>query len=173
MIGRSLTRLLYFEPKQHTIGRLDLGDRFGRKQLVVVISTTLLWVLLMYTLFGWPSAPFISIYITLPGFISFMATLPAKDGSRRWRLTQWVLKLRFVFSSHKGVVNGEIVSRREDMLRFRERVSWEWLKIIFKKSDINPWMQQEMVRHEWGEGPAIEISQRAVLASWKENNGDL
>jgi hypothetical protein len=110
MLGRTITKALSIEARQHELFGVDLGDGFKRKDVglgVLVFAATLLVTFPIVKLTGFLDAhPETAIPAMLfPGLlVVILGFRPSEQQPRRMALTVFALKLRYLFVGHQPVI---------------------------------------------------------------------
>ena len=120
---------------------MDLGEGIPRRALLIGAALISGWFGLLTLVFGLPNQQTLIFYFSLPLIVIFIGLQPSKKVARRRRMTDWLLRARFILYAHEGVKDGRPARLRRDRLRLRERVTFEWLHQTFgaRSKDWDPW----------------------------------
>lgn len=127
-MGRNLTRDLAIESRQHSLLGLDLGEGPSRRVLGFGALVVVIWCLLMWPLLRMPTAHTFSLYFLPPVILTLFGM---RDGtpSRRRKITEWVLAVRYPFIGHKPLIKlGRTAPARGEFLPLSER--WAFLGAV-------------------------------------------
>lgn len=107
--GRTLTRSMRLEARQHEMLGMDLGEGFPRAMLGFSAIVMLIWWGLALLLFGIPSQRNFTFYFVPP---ILLAAFGWREGTnpRRRRVTEWALLAIWVLRGHRPVI---ALGRRE------------------------------------------------------------
>lgn len=122
--GRTLTRTLEIEPRQHDLFGLDLGEGPLRGQLIFGLCAVTLWLALtvpLSFLWGGPGPNSALLFVAPPLLVTAIGWRHSEDNPRRRLVTVWVLTGRWVLFGHRPVVTVGRQVRRTDSARFRDR----------------------------------------------------
>ncbi len=141
--GKTLTKTLDVEAKQHEVLGLDLGEGIPRHQLFLGVAIVFVWVGLLFLVFGAPTPKTVMIYILPPILILVIGTQPYEFQPRRRLLTQWSLKSRFIAKGSRAIIrSGARPPTRHDSIPLRDRVTVDQLRQLFipgaKRIELNP-----------------------------------
>lgn len=120
---------------------MDLGEGFPRRALLIGAALISAWFGLLTLLFGLPNQRTLLIYFSIPLIVIWFGLQPSTKVARRRRMTDWLLRARYVLYSHEGVKNSRPARLRRDRLHLRERVTFEWFHQTFgsRSKDWDPW----------------------------------
>lgn len=125
--GNTLTRTMRFEPRQHELLGLDLGEGIPRRALIFGGLCFVAWWALLWLLIGAPQAATSMLWFLPP---ALMATYGWRDGTvtpRRRRITEWALALRWIGRGHRSVINmGRRPTTKQEQAGLVERLAHRW-----------------------------------------------
>ncbi|WP_284306016.1 hypothetical protein [Mobilicoccus caccae] len=110
------------EPRQHELFGVDLGEGVPRAALGWGVMVYLAWWVLLSVLRVPWIPPLVALWMVPP---SIFAWLGWQEGrcSRRRRVTDWMLSLRWIVRAHQPVIGlGRRQPDREECLPVRERI---------------------------------------------------
>lgn len=102
--GRTLTRPMSIETRQHDLFNIDFGEGAPRKALVAGLILTTLWFVVMWALLGPPTSNTGTLYILPPALLTVYGWQESESNPRRRKITQWVLAARYVVAGHRPVI---------------------------------------------------------------------
>lgn len=128
--GRTLTKAMSIETRQHELFGVDLGEGPVRSALVFGVFVTLAWWVVLFFTIG---APDLSGNSRLGGLWVVFWFLPPmalvafgwqedKDNPRRRNITKWSLAVRQVLRGHRPITALGRTERKADHLPLVERV---------------------------------------------------
>lgn len=170
--GRTLSKHLALETRQHDLLGADLGEGVPRRGLVFGLVVYGTWTLLMAPIIGIPSRWTLSLYMIPPGLFAYFAWQPSKlHAGRRRRATEWALGLRYAMTGHRPVIAlGARPATRAECLPWIERLPIQPVIdfiVPTRSRTRSAWLVAEAdlndSREGTPEGPAIQVRQRALL----------
>lgn len=102
--GRTLTKPLQVESKQHDLFNIDLGDGIPRRMLVAGMVLVAVWCSTLWLLIGPPSSQSSSLYLIPPVLLAYLGFQEDPRQPRRRRITQWSITVRYMTTGHRPVV---------------------------------------------------------------------
>lgn len=161
MTGRVLTRSVSFETRQHKIFSIDLGEGVPRRAFLVGLVLVGVWFALLTAIFGLPTQQTLTVYLTIPTAVVYIGFRPSKANERHYLITRWALKLRYIVSGHRGIVNGRLARRASDKLRLRERIDFSGARVYLTpwKNAAEPWSRAHTDKRPFTAGEGLEIAQ--------------
>lgn len=102
--GRTLTRTMQFEPRQHELLGLDLGDGPPRRALIFGIVLTAAWWVLMFAVFRAPQKGTFLLWVLPPGLLGVYGWRESAVTDRRRKVTEWALALRWLRRGHRPII---------------------------------------------------------------------
>lgn len=127
--GKTLTKTLTIEAKQHELFGLDLGEGVPRHVLFLGAGMVALWVTFLWLAIGPPHPQTVILYLLPPIAILVIGTMPYAVQPRRRVLTQWALKLRFMLTGSRAVIRwGQRPATRAERLPLRDRITVQQLR---------------------------------------------
>lgn len=125
--GRTLTRTIEIEPRQHDLFGLDLGEGPPRGQLIFGLLIFGVWLALTVPvsvlLAGGPSPNSALLFVAPPAAVVVLGWRKTDENPRRRKVTEWVLALRYIASGHEPIVTlGRNTARRHGA-RLRDRIA--------------------------------------------------
>lgn len=132
--GRNYTRDLSIEARQHSLMGIDLGEGPSRRVIGFGFVVFPAWLLLMWPLLGVPTPHTFTLYF-VPPVIATWFGMREGTPTRRRRITQWVLALRYPMIGHRPIIKlGRVTPTRTECLPLAER--WHLLTAV--RSGIVP-----------------------------------
>lgn len=121
-VGRTYTKDLAIEPRQHDLLGLDLGEGPPRRLLGILALSCTVWWTLLGMMFGLPSQASVTWYLLPPVLLSWFGMQPSPQLGRRRRITQWLLMLRYPTIGAQPIIRlGARPADRPDRLPWRVR----------------------------------------------------
>ena len=120
--GHTLTRTMGFEPRQHEILGLDLGDGPPRRAMLWGALCFVVWWALLWLVLGPPTSELSLLWLLPP---SLLATYGWREGrtSRRKKVTEWALTARWLRHGHVPVIAlGRHEATPSESARFLDRI---------------------------------------------------
>lgn len=120
--GHTLTRTMGFEPRQHELLGLDLGDGPPRRALLWGALVFLVWWGFLWLLTGGPTSQTSLVWLLPP---ALLAVYGWRDGrtARRRRVTEWVLTIRWLRRGHTPVISlGRHTPTRSEHVGWWDRI---------------------------------------------------
>jgi len=122
-IGRTLTKQLTVEARQHEILGLDLGEGPKRSTIALGLAAVIIWSGVCLLVIGPPTADTLTLYLLPPGVALGMGLQEDAQNPRRTRLTGWALRIRYVLIGHRPILAlGTTPARRGEMIPARFRL---------------------------------------------------
>lgn len=122
LTGRSHTRHLSIETRQHDLLNYDLGEGIPRKPLIFGLLVFGLWNAIMLLVFGLPSRQTFIFYMVPPLTIAWFGAQWSVSNPRRRRFTVWALMIRFMIVGHLPVIGlGARRAARNERTPFLQR----------------------------------------------------
>lgn len=125
--GRTLTRTIEIEPRQHDLFGMDLGEGPLRGQLVFGMLCFAVWLAITLPpsfLFGSGPSPNSALwFLAPPAALTVLGWRRTDENPRRRKVTQGLLALRYVISGHEPIVTMGRHVARSDAVRLRDRVA--------------------------------------------------
>lgn len=122
-IGRTLTKHLNIEARQHEILGLDLGEGPKRSTMLIGLVAFVLWGVIALALTGPPTPDTLVVYMFPPAFIVGYGIQENPANPRRTRLTAWMLRLRYILTGHRPLIAlGARTATRKETLPLGYRV---------------------------------------------------
>lgn len=125
--GRTLTRTIEIEPRQHDLFGMDLGEGPLRGQLIFGLLVFGLWlgitVPLSFLLGSGPTPNSALLFVAPPAAVVVLGWRKSEENPRRRKVTEWVLAARFVISGHEPIVTLGRNTARYHAVRARDRVA--------------------------------------------------
>lgn len=128
--GRTLTKAMSIEARQHELFGIDLGEGPVRSALVFGFAVTLMWWLVLFATIGPPSVSgesrlgglwVLAWFLPPIGLVAF-GWQEDKDNPRRRNITKWALAVRQVARGHRPITALGRTERKADRLPLVERV---------------------------------------------------
>lgn len=161
--GRTLTRTMSIETRQHSLFGIDLGDGPPRAALIWCVVVFFIWFGLMLTLFqGGPSKATVPLWIGPPTALGLYGWQESTRSPRRRRVTEWALCLRWITRGHRPVIAlGRRVARPDELPglleRLAQRMGSDDLLVL-----VMPWRRHdEEIQQQVRERVAARAQQRA------------
>lgn len=130
--GRTLTRPMSIETRQHDLFNVDFGEGAPRKALVAGMVITMVWVVLMWLVLGPPTTNTSTLYILPPALLTVIGWQESESNPRRRKITQWVLAARYVITGHRPVIG---LGRKEGRAYERPLIG----RVADRFSNGDPW----------------------------------
>lgn len=171
--GRTLTKHLALETNQYELFGKDLGEGVPRRGLVFGMVVSVLWVLLMAPILGFPSEWTLSIYMIPPALIAYFAWQKGRQhGDRRRRATEWAVALRYALVGHRPVIClGSRSATRVEYVPWQERLPIQPLiNFLNPRRSRSKWVNAAVADPREGrpaDGP-IHVNQEAQLLDWAQ-----
>lgn len=102
--GKTLTRPMSIETRQHELFNVDLGEGAPRKALIAGMLITVVWCGLLLLVIGAPSARTATLFILPPALLTLFGWRENESNGRRRNITVWVLAARWLVSGHRPVI---------------------------------------------------------------------
>lgn len=102
--GKTLTRSMQIETRQHELFNLDLGEGTPRRALVAGLLIATAWGLLLFIVLGRPRASTATLWIMPPALITIYGWRESVQNPRRRRVTEWALAIRWITRGHRPVI---------------------------------------------------------------------
>jgi hypothetical protein len=133
--GRTYTAHFAIETRQHDLMGLDLGEGVPRKPLVLGLILFALWNTLLVLVAGLPSRTSSVFYMVPPLVVAAYGTQPCGTRERRWNITVWALRLRYLLIGHRPVIcGGRRTAARSE--RISRRARWESAADLLDESPL-------------------------------------
>lgn len=135
--GRTVTKQLRIETRQHELFGFDLGEGPRRKELVLGLIIVPAWIALMWLLFGAPSK-FGSLFYLAPPFIFLKYGIAESESiPRRMNFTQWLLAIRYGLTGHRPIVRaGARRASRSEYMPLSQRWNVATLARLFRMNHL-------------------------------------
>lgn len=124
MQGRTITKALTFETRQHSLFGVEFGEGIPRTALVLGGGALTVWAGTLWLLFGPPNRLSVMAYFTMPLVVVFFAFQEDPQRPRRKRVAAWVLRLRYAIRGHRPLVGRELSRNSDDLLPAGYRLGW-------------------------------------------------
>lgn len=124
MQGRTITKALTFETRQHSLFGVEFGEGIPRTALVLGGGALTVWAGTLWLLFGPPNRLSVMAYFTMPLVVVFFAFQEDPQRPRRKRVAAWVLRLRYAIRGHRPLVGRELSRSSDDTLPAGYRLGW-------------------------------------------------
>ncbi|GAA1746266.1 hypothetical protein [Nostocoides vanveenii] len=102
--GKTLTRSMQIETRQHELFNLDLGEGAPRRALVAGLLITGVWGVLLFIVLGAPSKTTATLWIMPPALLTVYGWRESAANPRRRRVTEWALMIRWILRGHRPVI---------------------------------------------------------------------
>lgn len=102
--GRTLTRTMQIETRQHELFNVDLGEGAPRAALVAGFLLVITWAGVLFLLLGAPTRVTFTLYVLPPSLLTIYGWRESPTNPRRRRVTDWALALRWIARGHRPVV---------------------------------------------------------------------
>lgn len=153
--GRTVTKQLKIETRQHELLGYDLGEGPRRRDLMLGLVIVPVWIGLMVLILGPPNKYTSLLYMAPPVLFLMYGIQENARNPRRMNITQWILTLRRGFTGHRPVIRGGArLARRAEYMPVSRR--WPLRSIAVTLGAPN------LVDHN-GEVQWREVSQLAGL----------
>jgi len=103
-IGRTVTKQLKIETRQHEMLGLDLGEGPRRKDLILALVIIPAWVFFLFLLIGAPTKGNMLLYMLPPVLFLKYGVSESETNPRRMNFTQWILAIRYVLVGHRPII---------------------------------------------------------------------
>lgn len=171
LTGRTLTKDLKIEARQHEIFGLDLGEGPKRTTIFLTLAVFAVWVPICWLVFGAllhvEAKTMFSLFIIPPGVFLAFGLQESTKQPRRARITEWALTVRYALSNHRPIIRlGQRVASRNEFVPASHRFRGQ-----FWREHVTPWRvapawetpEPEHDRLDLPVGPAIRLNQKARL----------
>lgn len=102
--GKTLTRTMSIETRQHELFNIDLGEGAPRAALVAGLIVTAVWCFLMWLILGAPGKGTFTLFVLPPALLTVYGWRESENNPRRRRVTDWALAIRFVIRGCRPIV---------------------------------------------------------------------
>lgn len=102
--GRTVTKQLKIETRQHELLGFDMGEGPRRKDLLLGLVIIPAWVAFMFLLIGAPSKGNMLLYMLPPVLFLKYGVSESEKNPRRMNFTQWILAIRYVLVGHRPII---------------------------------------------------------------------
>lgn len=120
--GRTVSRQLHIESRQHELFGVDLGEGIPRKVLLIGALAFVLWAGLVFSVTRTFNQQMMFIYGFPPVMFVQLGIQESPKNARRWRLTQLILRIRYAVRAHRPVVRfGRRAADRHEFLPLTAR----------------------------------------------------
>lgn len=121
--GRTVSRQLHIESRQHELFGVDLGEGIPRKVLLIGAVAFVLWAGLVFFVTRKFTQQMMILYFLPPLLFVQLGIQESPKNSRRWRLTQLILRIRFALWAHHPVIRfGRRAADRHEFLPLTDRI---------------------------------------------------
>lgn len=121
--GRTVSRQLHIESRQHELFGVDLGEGIPRKVLLVGAVAFVLWAGLVFFVTRKFNQQMMILYFLPPLLFVQLGIQESPKNPRRWRLTQLILRIRFAVLAHRPVIRfGRRAADRHEFLPLTDRI---------------------------------------------------
>lgn len=121
--GRTVSRQLHIESRQHELFGVDLGEGIPRKVLFIGAVAFVAWAGLVFSVTRTVNQQMMIIYCLPPLLFVQVGIQESPKNARRWRLTQLILKVRYALWSHRPVIRfGRRAADRHEFLPLTDRI---------------------------------------------------
>lgn len=121
--GRTVSRQLRIESRQHELFGVDLGEGIPRKVLLVGAVAFVLWAGLVFFVTRKFNQQMMILYFLPPLLFVQLGIQESPKNARRWRLTQLILRIRFAVWAHRPVIRfGRRAADRHEFLPLTDRI---------------------------------------------------
>lgn len=108
LTGRTVTKQLKIETRQHELMGLDLGEGPRRRDLLLALVVIPVWVAFVWLILGPPNKYTSLLYMAPPMLFLVYGIQEHSRNPRRMNITQWTLALRHGISGHKPLIRGGV-----------------------------------------------------------------
>lgn len=120
--GRTVSRQLHIESRQHELFGVDLGEGIPRKVLLIGAIVFVLWAGLVFSVTRTFNQQMMFIYGFPPILFVQLGIQENPKNARRWRFTQLILRIRYAFRGHRPIIRfGRRAADRHEFLPVTER----------------------------------------------------
>lgn len=120
--GRTVSRQLHIESRQHELFGVDLGEGIPRKVLLIGAAAFVLWAGLVFSVTKTFNQQMMFIYGFPPVMFVQLGIQESPTNARRWRLTQLILRIRYAVRAHRPVIRfGRRAADRHEFLPLTAR----------------------------------------------------
>lgn len=120
--GRTVSRQLHIESRQHELFGVDLGEGIPRKVLMIGAAAFVLWAGLVFSVTRTFNQNMMILYGLPPLLFVQLGIQESPKNARRWRLTQLILQIRYALRSHRPVIRfGRRAADRHEFLPLTDR----------------------------------------------------
>ena len=135
--GRTVTKQLKIETRQHELFGMDLGEGPRRKDLVLGLVIFPLWIAFMWLLIGAPSKASSLLYILPPAVFLKYGIAESESMPRRMNFTQWILAIRYGLTGHRPIVRaGARRASRSEYMPMSQRWNLATLARLFRADHL-------------------------------------
>lgn len=120
--GRTVSRQLHIESRQHELFGVDLGEGIPRKVLLIGAIVFVLWAGLVFSITRTFNQQMMFFYCFPPILFMQLGVQESPKNARRWRFTQLILRIRFALVAHRPVIRfGRRAADRHEFLPLTAR----------------------------------------------------
>lgn len=172
MTGHVYTKALQFERRAYTAtDNVDLHQGFSWRFAGTLIIMVAVWLGIMLVLVGPPHKGTVTWYAAAPIATAIIGVMPSQAIPQCTNLTMWIILLVYITRGHTSVINGELATRREDKLRFWERLPLDKVHDYFvRDADLDPWSTKTAKKREFGAYRDRTIQSRTVIMGRKKEH---
>lgn len=121
--GRTVSRQLHIESRQHELFGVDLGEGIPRKVLFIGAVAFVLWAGLVFSVTRTVNQQMMILYCLPPLLFVQVGIQESPKNPRRWRLTQLILRFRYAAWAHRPVIRfGRRAADRHEFLPLTDRI---------------------------------------------------
>lgn len=106
LTGRTVTKQLRIETRQHELMGVDLGEGPRRRDLLLGFIVVPVWIGLMWLILGPPTKVTSLLYMAPPMLFLVYGIQENSRNSRRMNVTMWALALRHGLVGHLPLIRG-------------------------------------------------------------------
>lgn len=175
--GRTVTKQLKIETRQHELLGFDMGEGPRRKDLLLGLFIIPTWAALIYLLIGAPTKVNLLLYILPPVLFLKYGVSESEKNPRRMNFTQWILTIRYVLVGHRPIIRvGARRASKSEYIPWAQRSNLGKLantlgmKHLVKRNGELEWKEVSRIP---GLGFTAKYSTDADTTAYKQASGKL
>lgn len=163
--GRTVTKQLRIETRQHELLGFDMGEGVRRKDLILGLVIFPAWLVFLWLVLGAPTKATSLLYILPPMVFLKYGITESERMPRRMNFTQWILAIRYGLTGHRPIVRaGARRASRNEYMPLSKRWNMATMARLLRLEHLLD-RRGEMDWHKVAEIPGLGFTSKYVESS--------